>query len=156
MRRSYEDPGHHLDRHLQDAAERYVDGLQRTGLQPNDRLTHAIAERTVREAGEHYVQEATDVRDHNIAMSLREHHERLNAIKREGALLRLKMCPPMALVFTLMAWYSFGHSGGLLMTICYGVGALAFLAMLVLGAIFDPPREFRSYRDFVMGPRSRK
>jgi hypothetical protein len=42
-----------------------------------------------------------------------------------------------------MAWISFTHAsmaGASMMGIIYTIGALAFLGMLVFGAIFDRPR----------------
>lgn len=140
MQRGYEDPQQHLSRHMQRAAERYVDGLQKTGLAPNKRLMNALAERTLREAKQEYVDEATEQFESNIASILKEHDQRLNTIRREGASLRLKTCPLVTLVFAGMAWYSFAYTGDVLAGICYSLGALSFLAMLVLGAIFDRPR----------------
>jgi len=54
--------------------------------------------------------------------------------------LRLWICSPIAVFFGLMAWYSFTHSGGLIVATIYIFGSLAFLALLVLGALFDRPR----------------
>ena len=64
--RDYPDPKHYLDTHIQRSAERYVDGLQRAGLEPNAKLTRAMYERALQEASDGYIQEAKAVRDHNI------------------------------------------------------------------------------------------
>ncbi len=138
MRRNDEGPHQHLTRHMERAAAQFVDGLQWTGLEPNERLTRAVAERTIREARASYVREATDSRDQHIQEIISDHTRRMNAIKRSGARLRLITCPPIALFFGLLAWYSFSQ-GGFVLDVCYVVGALAFLAMLFLGAIFDRP-----------------
>lgn len=139
-RKAYPDPMQHLERHLQRSAEKYLHGLEQAGLQPTPILTRAIAERAYNEAKASYIQEATQTRNHNIAGILEDHHKRMNAIKKESASLRLKMCPPIILVFSALAWYCLSHANGLAMGIVYAAGALAFLAMLVLGAIFDRPR----------------
>lgn len=135
----YEDPRRYMQRHLEQAADRYADGLQRSGLRPNNRLTRAMAERALREAQENYIRDITELRDRRIAAILREHRESLNAIKRKGASLRLKTCPPIALLFGGEAWYNFHQPGGFFMGILFAGFALAFLAMLILGAIFDRP-----------------
>lgn len=85
--------------------------------------------------------EAVKVRDQNIQTILIGHKLRTNEIKRSGHKLRIWTCPFVAAVFVLMAWYSFSHPGidGMITGVLYSVGALAFLAMLVLGAIFDKP-----------------
>lgn len=130
----------HLEKQIKRSAERYVNGLQKTGLKRSEKLERAIAERTLREARESHIREATETRDHNIAAIMRKHHEEMNAIKRSGAKLRWKMCPLIALVFGAAAWYNFGRLGdGFLFGILYTVFALAFVAMLVFGAIFDRP-----------------
>ena len=99
----YPDIQHYLTVHVEQAAERYVEAQHQTGLDPNDTLTRAIAERTVREAQASYIQEATEIRDTNIGIMLERHHRRMDTIKREGAKLRLLTCPPIALLFGLFA-----------------------------------------------------
>lgn len=138
--RKHEDPQQHLDRHMERAARQYVDGLQRAGIKPTHKLTKAVAERAAREARASYIQDATDVRDHNIAAIVRNHHRRMNQIKRSGALLRLWTCPTIALLFGLLAWYNFTRGDDVTVGIICAVGGLAFLLMLLLGAIFDRPR----------------
>ncbi len=135
----YEDPRSYTQRYLERSADRYAEGLRRSGLRPNDRLTRAMAERALRETQEHYIRDITELRDRRIAAILREQRESLNAIKRKGASLRLKTCPPIALLFGGEAWYNFHQPGGFFMGVICAACALAFLAMLVLGAIFDRP-----------------
>lgn len=135
--REYEDPHKHLHRSLERSTDRYVQGLHRSGLKPNARLTRAMAERAVREARESYIREATEIRDHNIGVIHRNHQRRLKRIKQEGASLRLKTCPPIAALFGAVAWYCFLQPSGFLLGLLYTFASLAFLAMLVLGAIFD-------------------
>jgi hypothetical protein len=62
-----------------------------------------------------------------------------NEIKRSGARLRMIICPLISLSFSSVAWYNFARSNTLLGWEFVGF-ALAFVAMLVLGLIFDRPR----------------
>jgi hypothetical protein len=77
---------------------------------------------------------------HSMCLAIVEAHDRqMNQIKRESAKWRMIGCPLIALFFGLIAWGCF--SQGLIVNgILYSVGALVFIAMLVLGAIFDRPR----------------
>lgn len=140
--REYPDVQHHLDASIERAAGRYLEAIQQTGLAPNDTLTRAIAEQTLHDAEASYTQEAAEIRDHNIEVILERHYRGMNAVKREGAKLRLITCPPIALLFGVLAWYSFQQSApaGVMMGLLLSIGSLAFLLMLVLGAIFDRPR----------------
>jgi len=70
---------------------------------------------------------------HEILQSTQKAHEHH---QRGGMEPAFKFCPPITLLFSVLAWYSFCHSDGFIVGICYLVGAIAFLAMLVLGAIF--------------------
>ncbi len=135
--RNYEDPRSYVQRHLEQAADRYTEGLRRSGLRPSARLTRAMAGRALREAQEHYIRDITELRDRRIAGILRNQKEDLNAIKREGASFRLKTCPPIALLFGGVAWYNFHQPGGFFTGVLFASFALTFLAFLVLGAIFD-------------------
>jgi hypothetical protein len=136
--KNYPDPDRHFEEHIQRSAEHYVEGLQQAGLEANPTLTRAMAERARAEAEQSYMQEAQATRDHNISQVMSNYHKRNNQIKRESARLRLWACPPIAILFGLMAWYSFSQYS-IFLGILYVVGALAFLAMLILGAIFDRP-----------------
>lgn len=133
----------HLEKHIERLAKKYADGIQKVGLKRSKTLEKAISERTLREAKESYIQEVTETRDRNIAAILSNHHEEMNDIKKRGLRLRLKTCSPIALVFGLVAGYNFGRpSDGWQFGILYSIFALAFLAMLVFGAIFDRPTKF--------------
>lgn len=142
MLRDYEDPQQHLHRHMDRAAERYADGLKRTGLQHNEKLAKAVANRVYEEARADYEGQSTETFLHNMQVLDEQHRQEENKIKRETASRRLKTCPPIAAVFAVMAWYSWSHPGPdhVIIAMIYAIGALAFLTMLVLGAIFDRPR----------------
>jgi len=105
--REYENPQKHFQRHIQRSADRYMDGLNRAGMKPTPILTRAMSERAAQEARDDYRKHLTAVRDHNIRVIMRNHNKRLKKIKREGASLRLKTCPPIAACFGAMTWYSF-------------------------------------------------
>ncbi|GHO51407.1 hypothetical protein [Ktedonospora formicarum] len=102
-RRQYPNPNQHFERHMERAAERYIDGLEHAGLQPNDILTKAMAERAAQAAKDDYIREATETRDHNIGVILDQHKQRMNMIKRRGASWRLKVCPLVAIIFGALA-----------------------------------------------------
>jgi hypothetical protein len=140
--KNYEDPQRHFEQSMERSAKKYVDGLERAGLEPNAKLTRVMAERALIEAREDYNRRAAETRHHNIGVIVGNHNRRMNEIKRSGHKLRLWTCPPIAALFGFMAWYSFSHPGaaGIIMGVVYVFGALAFLAMLVLGAIFDRPK----------------
>ena len=77
---------------------------------------------------------------HSMCLVIVEAHDRqMNQIKRESAKWRMIACPLIALFFALIAWHSFSQ-GRIPNGVWYSVGSLAFVAMLVLGAIFDRPR----------------
>jgi hypothetical protein len=135
----YEDPRRYIQRHVEQAAGRYTEGLRRSGLQPSARLARAMAERAVLKAKESYIRDITEMHDRRIAAILREHKKRINAIKRKGATLRLMLCLPVAVVLGGFAWYTFYQPNGFFSGIIYAGLALAFLSMLVLGAILDRP-----------------
>ena len=137
--RRYEDPQKHFERSIERSAGRYVDGLNRAGLKPNARLTRAMAERAWQEARNDYTKQAKETHESNIRDIMRKHDQNLKQIKREGASLRLKTCPLIAALFGATAWYNFSQHrpDSFAVGILFTIGALAFLAMLVLGAIFD-------------------
>jgi hypothetical protein len=54
--------------------------------------------------------------------------------------LRLWLCPLIALCFGALSWYHFSRTHDTGMGVLYALGSLAFLAMLILGAIFDRPQ----------------
>ena len=137
--RELPDPQQHFDRSLKRSDEEYAAWLRRGGVEPNDILMREHRPDAFREARDSFVREATEVRDQNVKVILREHRRRVNKLKRQGAKLRMRVCPPIAALFGLLAWYNFTQAGGFVMGIISTVGALAFLAMLVLGAIFDRP-----------------
>jgi Flp pilus assembly protein TadB len=138
-KKRYPDPEEHLTQYMERAAERYMDGLSRAGLKPNDRLTRAMARRALHSAQEDYMRQARETRDHNINAILREHHREMNEIKRRGHQQRLWMCPLIAGIFAGVAYYNLVHTHDLLMAAICAAFALAFLLMLILGAIFDRP-----------------
>lgn len=74
----------------------------------------------------------------NIERIKQRQRRGMNAIKRESARWRLFACPLFALVFAGMA-YLHWSDGRPMMAMIYAAGALAFLLMLLLGAILDRP-----------------
>ena len=141
--RQYQNPDQYMRTALQRAAEREAKNLEQAAIAPNETLTEALTERALEEAYDSYVRDALEVRDHNIGVILQDHHRRMNAVKREGATMRWWMCPLLSLVFAILAWYSFAQatSSSVVLGWLYSVGSLAFLAMLVLGAVFDRLRQ---------------
>ncbi len=139
--RPSEHPQQYFDRYLDQAADRYVQGLKRAGLRPNARLTKAVAERAAREAYDGYMRQLNEARNHDIQIILYAYHLQMKTLKQESARLRLKVCLPLAALFGGLAWYSGTHSGfiaGSSLLFALGVGVL--LAVIVLGAIFDRAR----------------
>lgn len=145
---SYENPHEHYQRYMEREAEQYAEGLERAGLQPNKTLTKALFERAHQGAKKDYSRSAVRTRDHNIGVILDNHRQQMNDIKRREARLRLWMCPPIVLLFGFLAWQrlsTWPSSHDLVETLVvsgvYAGIAVAFLAMLVLGAIFDRPKD---------------
>ena len=138
----YPDVEQHLQSRLERTAHQYVETMQHTGMEPNETLIKAITERALCEAEAEYREEAMKTFHHNVSAILGRQQRRMNAVKREGVKMRLLTCPPVTLVFALLAWYSFHQSApvGLIMGVLLSIGSLAFLLMLVLGAIFDAPQ----------------
>ena len=130
----YEDVQQHVERHMKRSAEKYVDGLQKAGLQPNARLTKAVAERALAETRENYIQNATALRDRNIKMILKKIRRRS---ARRRIRQRLLLCVPLVLVFGAMAWYSFRYTHNVALGAGYISGALILVILSVLGAVFD-------------------
>lgn len=130
----YEDVQQHFDRHMKRAAERYVEGLQKAGLQPNDTLTRAMAQRAVGEARESYIQDANAILDHNIKMIMKRH---MRSSARRRAKKRLFIRLPLVLLVAALNWYNVSslHSdffGPILL------GSLLFLVIFsLLGVIFN-------------------
>lgn len=131
MRRPYEDPGHHFQRSVGRAADCYLHGLDRAGLQPNKKLTQAMAERAALAARADYETHSYQTFEGNVHSILNDYHQRDRQIKREGARLAWRTCPLIALIFGALSWSAF-HQGDAGMGLLYAVGALVFLAMLIL------------------------
>ncbi len=146
MKKRYPDSKQHFKGHIERAAQRYVDGVELAGIEASPTLTRAMAERAVREAVDSYEQETRETLDHNIGVILKDHNERMNEIKRCGHRMRLWTCPPIAALLGLVSWYHFA-SGSVMMGVLFVVGSLAFLAMMILGAIFDRPTASRPRGD---------
>ncbi len=132
--REYPRASQYIEKRLQEAARRYAEGLRRTGLEPNETLTRAVGERAAKEAVDSYMQEMNDTLEHNIRIIIREERRRTKQIQREGASLALKICPPIILAFGALAGlYVSQHS--ITLGLIYGLGALAFLTLLILAWI---------------------
>ncbi len=141
--REYPDLDQYMKASMHASAEKYVRGLQRAGLEPNNTLIRALAEMAVQEARGKYIQQLIETRDHNIRVILNNHRRRMNEIKREGAKLYLKICLPVALLFGLLACYSFAHAGTIESLIggVYSIACIVVLAVPVLGTIFERLRK---------------
>lgn len=70
---------------------------------------------------------------------IRDSNREQNQIKLRSAKLRLIVCPLISLLFAFLAWYNLSGHGDRGVGIVHAVASLAFLLMLVLGAIFDRP-----------------
>jgi Flp pilus assembly protein TadB len=136
--KQYPDPDKHYDEFMGHAAREYAAGLRARGMEPNEKLTRAKAKRLLKAAQADYAHQAQAVRDANIRDIQQEHKMRMNAIKRDGARLRLLTCPPIAL-FALVVAYVLYVNGNMMGAIVNVVLALVFLGFLVGGAIFDRP-----------------
>ncbi len=133
------DPQQHFNESVARSNEKYAAWLRRGEVEPNEILMRENQEDAINEARNSYIQEATEIRDHNIRLIIKDSRRRMNQIKRKGANLRLRMCPPIALFFGLIAWYCFSQAN-IVLELAYSIGVFAFLVMLVSGAIFDRPR----------------
>ena len=121
----YEDVQQHFDRHMKRAAESYVEGLQKAGLQPNDTLTRAMAQRAVEEARESYIQDANAILDHNIKMIMKRH---MRSSARRRAKKRLFIRLPLVLLVAALNWYNIGF----LHSVFFGPIFLEVLLFLIL------------------------
>jgi Flp pilus assembly protein TadB len=133
----YPDAKQHFDAHMERSAKKYVDGLQRAGLQPNAKLSKVISERAAQEASESYNQEFLAVRDHNTHLFEENHHSRMDQIERSSARWRALSNIPIPAAFLLVAWYLYAHAN-VTMAMLFGAGAIG---MFVLGAAFDRARK---------------
>jgi hypothetical protein len=118
---------------MEHAAHRYGDGLQRAGLQPNRKLTRAMAERARESAYEDYEKQSYRTFKGNIDTILSDYHQRDRQIKREGARMAWLICPFAMLLFGFVSWFNF-HQGDVNTGLLSALGSLAFLLMLVLAS----------------------
>lgn len=134
MRKQFQDPDEYLGQHMEAAADRYMDGLRRSGLKPSKKLEQALSKHAFREASAGYQRHLDETLHHNVQSIMRDHRARERQLRREGASWGLKIFPIITLVFGLMAWYDFGH-GDPGLWIIYVVGALSFLALTLAAMI---------------------
>ena len=139
--KEYEDPQQHLEQHMERAAERYVQGLQHAGLTANETLNQAVAERAYEKAKENYEQHAIETLTQNTTYIIQEHNNTINNIKRKGTQQALIICPPIAIVYGILAWYSLSHSGNLFLSLIYLFAAFAFIGILMVKIFFDKPQK---------------
>jgi len=133
--REFPDPDMFFEKHLEQAAEKRIRGFKRAGItRPSWKLVNRLIERDIEDSKQRYIEAGEKIIDHNIKVLIRNYRKRNNQIRR------MRTCPPMAALFAFLAWYSFTHSGGFIMGVCYVIASLALLGMLLLGAIFDRPR----------------
>jgi len=136
---NYPDQGLHFEQHLQREATAFVDGMKEAGLEPSEALVKAVAMRVVDAALKSYVEEATLVLVSHTESIQAVHRNYMKRIKQDAARRRFWLCSPVALIFSVLAWLNFAYASAVVGSI-FAVGALAFLAMLILGAILDRPR----------------
>lgn len=137
--KQFPDPQQHFNESVVRSNEKYAAWLRRGGVEPNEILMRANQDDAINEAADSYIQEATEILDHNTRLILKNSHRRMNQIKRRGANLRLWTCLPIALLLGLVAWYCFSQAN-IVLGLAYSIGVFAFLGMLVFGAIFDRSR----------------
>ena len=121
----YEDVQQHFDRHMKRAAERYAEGLQKAGLQPNETLTRAMAQRALTEAKESYIQEGITTLDHNLQVMMKQ---RMRSSARRRMRKRLLVRLPLVLLAGALNWYNIG----VLHSVFFGPIFLEVLLFLVL------------------------
>jgi hypothetical protein len=126
----YPDPEQHFANHIRRAADRYADGVKRADLEMNEKLTRAKAQHAAEAARIDYEQRAYGTLINNIKTISSRSRQRDQQIRREGAQLGMKICPPIMLAFGAIAWLNFSHSNPT-MGIVYCIGACAFMVMLV-------------------------
>ena len=129
--RPYEDPDRHLGKHIERAAGRYIDGLNRAGLRPNKILTRAMSARAANEARADYEEQSFHTFQNNVHTIFDDYRQRDRQIRREGARMAWMMCPFAFLLLGSVSWLNF-HQGDASIGLLCAVGALAFLVMLVL------------------------
>jgi cation transport ATPase len=132
----YEDAEKHFTRHIEKAADHYVTGLEFAGMEPSEILTRRMAERAAETARRDYTAQTNQTLEHNVSEHMRAYKRRDRQIRREGARMRLIICPIIALAFSLVAALNFSAQNWP-MGLLYLVGALAFMAMLFIGTILD-------------------
>lgn len=138
--RQYEDPKQHLQRHINRAAENYLAGMRELGVEPKPTLPKAVIDRTIREAQADYQQSINETFLHNMQILNEQYNQERDEIARKGAARRLRVCLPLIAIWAAAAWYNFIHTSDPKVWIACAFGALVFLAMLVFGKIFDPPK----------------
>lgn len=138
-KREYPHPQQYLDRAIARAQERYIRAIDTCGLLPNERLTRAIVEQAVEQASEQYQEEAEAILRHNNEIIEQQCQEQDNQLKKEGAKMCMWICPPIALLFGMVAWICFDQ--GSVFTGWLYAASLAFLGMLVYGWIFERPEK---------------
>lgn len=137
--KAFPDPQHLVTSHVKQAEARYVAWLRRGGVEPNEILMQEHRSQALQEAKDACLREINDIHHHNMKLLLREHQKRLNQIKRNSSWRRWLMGLPIALLLGLLSWYCF-HQAVPIMGTIFAVGALACLAMLLLGVMVDRPR----------------
>lgn len=136
----YPDPKTHLDEYVEQSKQEFVEKAREIGITPNKTIVHKWAERVFKEARKDFQKKTEEVALHNLDVIDQDYNQQLNEIKRKDMALRLKTCPPVAIVFAITGYlFYLGHETTSAF-ICFAM-ALVFLAVLVLGAIFGRPRK---------------
>ncbi len=126
-----------IQQQVQQGVACYKELIRQNGLEPDDKLVTIMT----LELSTRMVQEYEAKKDLAVKIKMMQQHQQregMNEITESGGRMRLIICPLLAAFCVLMAWLNFSHAN-LPMGLIFSVGALAFLLMLVLGAIFDRP-----------------
>lgn len=126
----FESPDKHMRAFVERAAVEYVDGLNRLGMQENETLTRAVAERVAKDALKDYEWQLDNALEDNTKAIMRAHKKRMRELDLEGARLAFWLCPLVCSMFGAVALFNIsqGHPLGAIIPF---IGVLAFLSLLV-------------------------
>jgi hypothetical protein len=134
--RAYPDAKSHREQYFAAAAEAYREGLDKNGLKPNETVNRAFFHKTLKEAQTDYQNRRDEVFLHNFKAIEASSKREMRRIKRDGTRQAFVMCPPIALVFGVLAAYNFSKHDVATGITC-AAGAVAFLGILVGKYLFD-------------------
>jgi hypothetical protein len=125
----FESPEKHMRVFVERAAVEYADGLARLGLEENETLTRAVAERVAAAALKDYERQIDRALEENTKAIMQAHKARMRELDLEGVKLAFWMCPMACSMFGAVALFNLsqGHPLGAIIPF---IGVLAFLALL--------------------------